>query len=454
MAPTLDTLAPTLDTLALWEWVEFAVRWLHVVAAIAWIGSSFYFIAVDLGLRKPAPSSGGAPAGVMGEEWQVHGGGFYHIQKYGVAPEHMPDDLTWHKWEAYTTWLSGALLLAIVYWAGAELFLIDHERNPMPAWLAVLISASVIGLGWLLYNGLCRLFLSRQREGDERPIFSDTALFAVVFVFLTFAGWVLGHVFTGRAAFIHVGAMTATIMAANVAMVIIPNQRIVVADLIAGRRPDPIYGQIAKQRSLHNNYFTLPVIFLFLSNHYPLATSTAYSWAIIAIVFLLGVVIRHFFNTKHKTGRRENWTWGVAAALFAGMIALSLAPAFRDDAPNALAAAGGAVAVSEARPVAATGGVAPSSLTGGQRELMASPLFAEASGVVMGRCSMCHARAPLWEGVTHPPMGVVLETETDIVREARRIASQSAVSHAMPPGNVTLMEPAERALLARWVAGG
>ena len=443
-------MTPTLDTLALWEWVEFAVRWLHVVAAIAWIGSSFYFIALDLGLRRAAHS----PAGVMGEAWQVHGGGFYHIQKYGVAPDNMPDDLTWFKWEAYTTWLSGFLLLVIVYYAGAELFLIDHERFPLAAWQAILISLAVIGLGWVLYDRLCKFFLSRQRAGDERPIFSDTALFAAVFVFLTLSGWVLGQVFTGRAAFIHVGAMTATIMAANVAMIIIPNQKIVVADLIAGRRPDPIYGQIAKQRSLHNNYFTLPVIFLFLSNHYPLATSTAYSWAIIAVVLLMGVVIRHYFNTHHRTGRRENWTWGVAAALFVSMIALSLAPAFRDDAPNALAAEGGAVAVSEATDgVAETGGVAASTLTGDQRALLASPLFAEASGTVMARCSMCHARAPLWDGLTHPPMGVVLETEADIAREAHRIASQSAASHAMPPGNITDMLPEERALLARWVAG-
>ena len=452
MTTTLDTIAPTLDTLALWEWLEFAVRWLHVVAAIAWIGSSFYFIALDLGLRKAARS----PAGVMGEAWQVHGGGFYHIQKYGVAPDHMPDDLTWFKWEAYTTWLSGALLLAIVYWAGAELFLIDHERRPMSAWVAVPLSALVIVAGWLVYDRLCRLFLARGNEGGEggeHPFFNDTGLFVVLFVFLSLSGWALTHLFTGRAAFIHVGAMTATIMAANVAMVIIPNQKIVVADLIAGRRPDPVYGQIAKQRSLHNNYLTLPVIFLFLSNHYPLATSTAYSWAIIALVLVMGAVIRHYFNTHHRTGRRENWTWGVAAGLFVAMIALSLAPAFRDDAPNALTAGGGALAASDPGPVAETGGVVPSGLDRGQRALIASPLFAEASGVVQGRCSMCHARAPLWEGLSHPPMGVVLETDVDIAREAHRIASQSAASHAMPPGNITGMEPAERALLARWVAG-
>lgn len=438
----------TFDLMALGEWIEFAVRWLHVVAAIAWIGSSFYFIAVDLGLRR-APH---APAGVMGEEWQVHGGGFYHIQKYGVAPEHMPDDLTWHKWEAYTTWLSGALLLAIVYWAGAELFLIDHDKLPLAAWQAIAISVSVIGLGWLLYDRLCRFFLARQKAGSESPFTSDTALFAVVFVFLTFAGWALGNVFTGRAAFIHVGAMTATIMAGNVAMVIIPNQKIVVADLIAGRKPDPIYGQIAKQRSLHNNYFTLPVIFLFLSNHYPLATSTAYSWAIIAIVFLLGVVIRHFFNTKHRTGRRENWTWGVAAGLFVTMIALSAYPAFRTSEDEVRAAA--LAPHGHSHDVTATGGVAPDDgRTPRMAALAASPLFADAQNAVLGRCSMCHARVPSWPGMGHPPMNVVLETEDDILREAPRILAQSVASHAMPPGNITGLEDAEREVLARWIGG-
>ena len=429
----------TFDAMALSEWFEFAVRWVHVVAAIAWIGSSFYFIALDLGLKK-APA---APDGVLGEAWQVHGGGFYHIQKYGVAPDDMPDDLTWFKWEAYTTWLSGALLLAIVYWAGAELFLIDHEKRPMPAWLAILVSISVIGLGWLLYDNLCKLFLARQRAGSANPLYSDTGLFAVVFVFLAFAGWALGHVFTGRAAFIHVGAMTATIMAANVAMIIIPNQKIVVADLIAGRKPDAIYGQIAKQRSLHNNYFTLPVIFLFLSNHYPLATSTSHSWVIIAIVFLLGVVIRHYFNTHHRTGRRENWTWGVATFLFLLMIVLSAYPAFMTDPDEVRAAALDPARIERLE----------DARTHEMEALAASPLFADAQNAVLGRCSMCHARVPSWPGMGHPPMNVVLETEDDILREAPRILTQAVASHAMPPGNVTGLEDAEREVLARWIGG-
>ena len=430
------------DALALGEWLEFAVRWLHVVAAIAWIGSSFYFIALDLGLKK-APA---APDGVLGEAWQVHGGGFYHIQKYGVAPANMPDDLTWFKWEAYTTWLSGFLLLCIVYYAGADLFLIDHERFPMAPWQAIPLSLAVIGLGWVVYDRLCKLFLARGGEGH--PVFNDTGLFVVLFVFLSFSGWALTHVFTGRAAFIHVGAMTATIMAANVAMIIIPNQKIVVADLIAGRKPDPKYGQIAKQRSLHNNYFTLPVIFLFLSNHYPLATSTRHSWVVIALVLVMGAVIRHYFNTHHKTGRKENWTWGVAAGLFLLMIGLSAYPVFRGEPDTAATDPAARAAM-----VRDSGGVGARPRTGAMKALAGSPLFADAQNAVLGRCSMCHAREPLWEGMSHPPMGVVLETEDDILREARRIASQSVASQAMPPGNVTGMLDEERELLARWLAG-
>lgn len=405
-----------------WEWTMFATRWLHVVAAIAWIGTSFYFIAVDLGL-KTAKS---APAGVVGEEWQVHGGGFYHIQKYGVAPEHMPDDLTWHKWEAYTTWLSGFVLLALMYYAGANLYLIDNSVMILSRWEAILISLVVIVAGWLVYDQLCKRMLGG----------SDTVLFVVLFVFLALTGFALTHVFSGRGAFIHVGAMTATIMAANVAMVIIPNQKVVVADLIAGRRPDPRYGQTAKQRSLHNNYLTLPVIFLFLANHYPLATNTRWSWAIIALVLIMGAVIRHFFNTRHRTGETPMWTWAVTAVLFLAMVGLSTYPALREE------------------PTQEFVGIAFDPRDARMTALAQSEAFAEARNTIAARCSMCHAREPLWAGIERPPLGVVLETENDILREAPRIARQAVLSDAMPPGNVTGMTDAERRQLANWLRGG
>ena len=277
------------DLAVMGDWLGFAVRWLHVIAAIAWIGSSFYFIALDLGLR-PAPS---LPPGASGEEWQVHGGGFYHIRKFLVAPEAMPEHLTWFKWEAYTTWLSGAALLAIVYWAGAELYLIDPARADLAVWQAVALSAGVIAGGWLVYDRLC---VSRLAS---RP----TTLMLVLFAIIVALSWGLNQIFTGRAALLHLGAVTATAMTANVFLVIMPNQRVVVADLKAGRVPDPKYGRIAKLRSTHNNYLTLPVLFLMLSHHTPLAFATDNAWIIASLTFLMGVTIRHFFNTVHAGQR-------------------------------------------------------------------------------------------------------------------------------------------------------
>jgi hypothetical protein len=252
----------------LWEWISFAVRWLHVITAIAWIGSSFYFIALDLGLvQRP-----GLPEGAYGEEWQVHGGGFYHIQKYLVAPERLPEHLTWFKWESYVTWLSGFAMLCVVYYAGAELYLIDTTVLDVSAAIAISISLASIVFGWIIYDLLCKSPIGQNTTG----------LMLVLFAVLVAMAWGYTQVFSGRAALLHLGAFTATIMSANVAMIIIPNQKIVVADLKAGRTPDPKYGRIAKQRSLHNNYLTLPVIFLMLSNHYPLAFATQYNWLIAA----------------------------------------------------------------------------------------------------------------------------------------------------------------------------
>jgi uncharacterized membrane protein len=395
----------------MWDWLAFAVRWLHVITAIAWIGSSFYFIALDLGLNRNIPG----PAD--GEEWQVHGGGFYHIQKYLVAPEAMPEHLTWFKWEAYATWLSGAALLAIVYWAGAELFLIDPEKADLAVWQAVLISAASLAVGWVVYDMLCKSPL-----GD-----SPTVLMLLLFGLLVAMAWGYDQIFTGRAALLHLGAFTATIMSANVFFIIIPNQKIVVADLKAGRAADPKYGKIAKLRSTHNNYLTLPVLFLMLSNHYPLAFATEWNWAIASLVFLMGVTIRHFFNSMHARKGRPWWTWAVTAVIFIVIMWLSTAgtnPSWEEAA---------------ARP-----------MTDGERAFAAAEGFEDVHSIVLGRCSMCHAREPTWEGLRWAPKGVVLELEQDIAREARAIFLQAGASHAMPPGNRTWMEPEERAAIVRW----
>uniref|UniRef100_A0A2A3JSD7 Cysteine desulfurase n=1 Tax=Alloyangia mangrovi TaxID=1779329 RepID=A0A2A3JSD7_9RHOB len=401
------------DLAIIWDWLGFAVRWLHVITAIAWIGSSFYFIALDLGLRK-VPH---LPVGAHGEEWQVHGGGFYHIQKYLVAPETMPDHLTWFKWESYATWLSGAGLLMIVYWAGGELFLIDPTKADISLFQGIVISALSLTIGWLVYDRLCKSKLG------ETP----TLLMVLLFGMLVVMSWGYNHVFTGRAALLHLGAFTATIMTANVFFIIMPNQRIVVDDLKNGRTPDPKYGKIAKLRSTHNNYLTLPVVFLMLSNHYPLAFATENAWIIACLVFLMGVTIRHFFNTVHARKGTPYWTWVVTALLFIAIAWLSTAPML-DSYEEA-----------EARP-----------LTAAEQKFAGATGFEDAYYAVIGNCSMCHAREPSWDGLHHPPKGVVLETESDVARHARLIFLQAGASHAMPPPNAIQMDPAARREIVQW----
>ncbi|RUV60708.1 cysteine desulfurase [Mesorhizobium sp. M5C.F.Ca.IN.020.29.1.1] len=398
-----------LDFAIFWDWLSFAVRWLHVVTSIAWIGSSFYFVALDLGLRQRA----GMPVGAFGEEWQVHGGGFYHIQKYLVAPAEMPEHLTWFKWESYATWLSGFAMLCVVYYAGADLFLIDPNVLAMSVPTGILLSLATIGVGWVVYDLLCRSPLGN----------SDTGLMLVLYGVLVFIAWGLTHLFTGRAAFLHLGAITATIMSANVFMVIIPNQKIVVADLIAGRKPDPKYGKIAKQRSLHNNYLTLPVLFLMLSNHYPLAFGTEFNWVIASLVFTIGVLIRHYFNTMHARKGNPTWTWLAAAVLFVAIMWLSTVPKVLTGEVKATSAA---------------------------QVYVASAHFPAVRDTVLGRCSMCHAREPSYEGIYYAPKGVMLDTDAGIAEQAREIYLQAGRSHAMPPANVTHITDKERALLVAW----
>ncbi|MEY4696271.1 MAG: hypothetical protein RIT14_699 [Pseudomonadota bacterium] len=406
------------DWAVLWEWVEIAARWTHVITAIAWIGSSFYFIALDLGLRR----GDDLPAGAHGEEWQVHGGGFYHIQKYLVAPARLPEHLIWFKWESYATWLSGFAMLVLVYYLGADLYLIDPAVMDLATWQAVGLSLASLGFGWLAYTTLCRVFVNANQ----------TALMVALFALLVAMAWGYTQVFTGRAALIHLGAFTATIMSANVFMVIIPNQKIVVADLKAGRTPDAKYGKIAKQRSTHNNYLTLPVLFLMLSNHYPLVFATQYNWLIASLVFLMGVTIRHWFNTRHAKAGNPHWTWAVTVILFLIIAWLSTAPM------RAVPEGGEEAALSPAT-------LSPAALTYASAEG-----FDDVVSIVQGRCSMCHAAEPGWERMYWPPKGVVLETPAQIAHEARRIYMQAGLTHAMPPANLSYIEPAERAAIVKW----
>lgn len=403
------------DFAIIWDWIAFAVRWLHVVTAMAWIGASFFFIALDLGLRK-APNM---PTGVFGEEWQVHGGGFYHIQKYLVAPENMPEHLIWHKWQSYITWVSGAALLMIVYWLGGELFLLDPNKAELTLFQGILISGGSLTIGWIAYDFMCK-----SKLGEH-----STLLMLLLFVLLVAMAWGYNQIFTGRAALLHLGAFTASIMTGNVFFQIMPNQRIVVADLKAGRKPDAKYGKIAKLRSTHNNYLTLPVIFLMLSNHYPLSFGTQYSWIIASLIFLTGVTIRHYFNTMHATGKGPHWTWAVTVILMIIIAWLSTASG-QDTYEEA-----------EARV-----------LTPHEQQYASADGFEDAYDVVLGNCSMCHAREPAWEGIRWAPKGVVLETQSDVARYAEQIYMHAGLSNAMPPPNaIATMTPENRGTIVAWV---
>ncbi len=385
------------------DWISLFVRWAHIVAAIGWIGSSFYFMALDYALRK-RPGMG---EDKVGENWSVHGGGFYHIVKYKIAPPQMPEELTWYKWESYTTWMTGFAMLVVTYYWGARGLLIDRAVADIPVATAIAISAGSLVVGWFLYDGLCRSALR------HRP----ALMFAVLFGALILAAWGFGQVFSARAAWLHVGAVIATMMSGNVFLVIIPNQRVVVADLKAGRAPDARYGQIAKLRSTHNNYLTLPVILMMISNHYPAAFGHPQSWVLIGLILLTGAVVRHWFNAhdRGEHGMRVRWQWPVAAGLGLLMMVFS---AWRPDQAGA--------------------SVEPEA----------------AMALVARHCGACHAARPSAEGYGEAPGGVMFDTLDMIRSHADAMLAQAVLSNAMPLGNETAMTEAERAMLGAWLRAG
>ncbi len=387
-------------------WLNMAIRWLHVITGIAWIGSSFYFVWLDNNLEDPKKPK----KGMSGELWAVHGGGFYHKQKYAVAPEEMPDNLHWFKWEAYFTWMSGFALLAVIYYYGADLFLIDKTKADLSQFQAIGISlASIIG-GWLVYDGLCR-----------SPLRNNNKLLGLIwFSLLTAAAYGLSLVFSDRAAYLHVGVIVGSAMAFNVFMIIIPNQKKVVASLIAGENPDPRLGQIGKQRSLHNNYMTLPVLLLMVSNHYPMTFSNPYAWVILAGLGVVGVLIRHFFNLRHKGVNSP--ALPISAAVLFILIAIFAGEM-------------------DARSKAA---LTPSTAVS----------FNQVQAVVTKHCVSCHAASPSHELFEEAPGGVSLETPAFIHQYAPRIMEQAVKSDIMPLGNETEMTEEERAILGAWIEAG
>ena len=403
----------------LMEWGGMMLRWLHVITAIAWIGASFFFIHLDASL-KPAED---IPPGTGGRAWQVHGGGFYEMRKYMVAPAVMPAELTWHKWQSYWTWISGFFLLVWVYYAQSELYLIDPAVMQLSALAAGAIGIAALVIGWLIYDLMCKSPLGKH----------DVWLGLVGFGYVVAASWAFANVFSGRGALIHTGALMATIMTANVFFNIMPGQRKVIAALVAGETPDPKYGKAAKQRSTHNNYITLPVLFLMLSNHYPVTyANSAVIPLLVALVIVAGALIRHFFNIRHANHDKSPWwCWAVAilALWLAFWVAMSSSPGGREQL--------GLKAHDAGKPVLLAGMTLPPT---------------EVSNIVTGRCAMCHAPEPSWPGIQIAPKGVMLHEPEQIAMHARAIRMQAVMTHAMPPNNLSGMTPAERKALAGWLA--
>jgi uncharacterized membrane protein len=385
------------------EWLNLVLRWMHLIFGIAWIGSSFFFVWLDNSLRKSADQQ----PGVLGQAWLIHGGGFYFTEKYSVAPPQLPAELHWFKYEAYFTWLSGFFLMGALYYVGADLYLIDDKVLALSKGEAIGFSLVSLVLGWIVYDLLCKSPLGRN----------DAALALVGFALLVFAAWGYTQVFSARAAYLHVGALIGTIMTANVAHNIIPNQRKAVAEMLAGQVPDPSYGKQAKQRSLHNNYLTLPVLFAMISNHYPVTYGHPYGWVILAVVMVIGGLVRHFFNLKNQ-GRGTRYEF----LAFAFLLTVGLVFFTHWD----------------PRRVTLSEGVT----------------FDQAQAVVAARCTACHAARPTFDGITEAPKGVMLESPAQLRRFAALISQQAVRTEAMPPGNVTEMTTEERQVLGAWIAAG
>jgi uncharacterized membrane protein len=391
------------------EWANLLVRWLHIITGIAWIGASFYFVWLDNSIRPPVPGSDLAKKGVSGELWAVHGGGFYNPQKYLVAPAELPKELHWFKWEAYSTWLSGIALLTIAYYFNAQAMMVDKSVMDLSSLQAVGIGIAALVAGWVIYDLLCKSPLGKN----------DKWFGVTIFALLVGATWVLTHLLSGRAAYIHVGAIIGTIMVANVAMVIIPGQRKMVQAMQAGSLPDPQYGIKAKQRSVHNNYFTLPVLFIMISNHYAMTYQHKNAWLVLAFIMAAGVFIRHFFNLRHK-GRIE---WRYPAIGVALLLAV-------------------AIAIAPPRPAQVAASADPAAQ------------FAQVRSIIDQRCVACHSAHPSQPGFATAPAGVMLDTPDQIRQRAAQIQKQVVELKAMPIANLTNMTDAERAQVAAWLAAG
>ncbi|SIP97070.1 urate hydroxylase PuuD [Marinobacterium stanieri] len=382
------------------EWLNLAVRWAHMIAGVAWIGASFYFNWLENHLDRRNPREG-----LSGDLWAIHGGGIYHLEKYKLAPAQMPEKLHWFKWEAYATFLSGFALLTVVYYLNAQLYLVAPGSDLGSA-AAIAIGVGSLLIGWFTYTFLCDSALGKK----------PGLLGLVIFALLVFAAWALSQVFSGRGAFIHVGAIIGTIMVGNVFRVIMPAQRALLKAVAEGREPDPALPAKGLLRSRHNNYFTLPVLFIMISNHFPSTFGAEFNWAVLAALSALSVLVRHYFNTRHAT---QQFAWALPAAAL-GMVTLAFVLAPQNN----------------------------------SRAATQEVSFNQVSQVIEQRCTVCHSSSPSFAGFSSAPAGITFDSAEQIKLLSPRIHAQSIATQAMPLGNVTQMTQEERDLLGRWIANG
>ncbi|WP_287028414.1 urate hydroxylase PuuD [Pseudomonas sp. UBA6310] len=394
------------------EWLNLTIRWIHMIVGVAWIGASFYFVWLENNLDRRNPREG-----LSGDLWAIHGGGIYHLEKYKLAPPQMPENLHWFKWEAYSTWLSGFALLMVVYYLNPGVYLLAPGSSLSPA-QAVMVGLGALIAGWFIYDLLCESALGKH----------PALLGLTLFVLIVFAAWGFSQVFSGRAAYIHTGALIGTIMVGNVFRTIMPAQRALVAAIEQNREPDPALPAKGLLRSRHNNYFTLPVLFIMISNHFPSTYGSHYNWLILAAISVLAVLVRHYFNTRHATGK---FAWALPLAAL-GMISLAFVTSGKLGTPASPAP--------NAQPAA--------------QQVPATREFDKVSAVIHERCTVCHSAQPTSPLFSAAPAGVMFDTPQQIQQMAPRIQAQAVTNQIMPLGNITQMTQQERDLIGAWIANG
>ena len=388
------------------DWLDLIVRWFHIVVGIAWIGTSFYFNWLDSRLDRNIIDNK-----IEGELWSVHSGGFYHINKLKGPPSKFPKELHWFKWEAYSTWISGFILLIIVYYLNAESIMIDKNILNISVPYAILISLTFLFASWLIYDLLCK-----------SNLINNSVLFSLVCLSIaTLGAYILTNIYGSRAAYIHVGACLGTIMAANVFKVIIPSQKNMVDAALSNQKPDLNKGISAKNRSIHNNYITLPVLFIMISSHFPFTYGHKYNWLILVFISIIGALVRHYFNLRNK---RQHKIWILPSA-FVGMILLMIYVSLPKISDKNL-----------------------------EKTLDKEISFNEINNIIKYRCGVCHASNPTFEGFEDPPLGIIFDTPEEIIKNIDKIKSQVIDSDIMPPGNITGLTELEREKINNWIKFG